>query len=103
MTSWDDAFLILKKWRDDGTWLWFGPVIDSAFEHEQDETTMAGASIESVRIKEVDSAAGIVVLDRLEFAEWDFTGATFEYSDERHESPFPDASPGQYPCALGVT
>lgn len=104
MTSWDEAFLILKKWRDEETWLWFGPIVDSesGLSAQLHDSTTLTASIESVRTKDVDPDSGNVILDRPESAEWNFTGATFEYSDER-ESPFPDASPGQYPCSLEVT
>ena len=94
MASWDDAFLIFKKWRDDP-----GPPLISvlrvfAQEHIE-ETVMEGGT---AYVFEADSASGRIVvgLERSDSQEIDLSGAEFEYSDSR-STPLMD---GKWECSI---
>jgi hypothetical protein len=81
MVSWDEAFLVLKKWRNDPG----PPLISVLREFRQahiDEAVMNGGT---AHVLEADPASGRVVvgLDSSSSEEIDLTGAEFEYSDPR--------------------
>jgi len=95
MTSCDDAFLILKKWRDDP-----GPPLIYLLHVVANRQTQ-GASIasgSSFRVLEVNSQTGLVELGGAftDPVEIDLSDATFEYSDSR-DSPLID---GKWVCSL---
>ncbi len=82
--SWQDAFLIFKRWRDNHTLVFFAREVSVNGEsHARGETGW---------IMEVESANGIISSSNGEF---DLLGAAFEYRDNR-DSPFPDAPVDEY-------
>jgi hypothetical protein len=99
MVSWDDAFLMLNKWRDDPdppliSFMEVKPWLD-----RQGETIPIASGI-SVTVKEVSAVTGKVTLDDSGASlQVELLGATFEYSDSR-DSPLID---GVWVCSLEAT
>ena len=99
MASWDEAFLILKKWRDEKSPLEYSDVIP--LETPQGETTIASGQ-HFVRVVSVSPASVTFRFEgSLEEQELELIGATFEYMDSR-ETPFPDSPAGKYVCTLEI-
>ncbi len=99
MTSWEDAFLILNKWRDDPEppLISFMKVAD--WSGPQGETISIASGV-SVFIRETSVAKGTVTIDEAGvLSNVDLSGATFEYSDSR-DSPLVD---GDWVCSLVAT
>jgi hypothetical protein len=91
MASWDDAFLIFDKWRDDP-----GPPLISVLRPVQlhGDTILNGGT---GFVRAVDPHRGIVLVEMdAEIEEIDLSGASFEYSDPR-SSPLVD---GKWECSL---
>jgi len=100
MVSWGDAFLILKKWRDESTLLEYSEVIP--WESPQGETIAMARGGWSARVAEV-SPGGVKILleDSRETRDWELIGASFEYMDSR-ESPFLESPTSSLVCALEI-
>ena len=81
MASWEEAFLILKKWRDDP-----GPPLITVFrpfpQEHLDEMVMSGGT-KHVLEASPDSGKILVGFNLSDAEEIDLTGAVFEYSDPR--------------------
>ena len=101
MVSRSEAFLILKKWRDDETLLEWSEAVSS--ENPQGETTSMARGFWEVRVDKVSDDGVTLRFDgssetrQLEIPE----GSLFEYSDRR-EPRFPDLPPDEFVCFLEV-
>ncbi|MGD0213456.1 MAG: hypothetical protein ABSB87_09500 [Terriglobales bacterium] len=99
MTSWEDAFLILNKWRDDPEPPLIAVMKVGEWPDEQGQTTSIAGGV-SVFIKETSVSGGTVTVDEAGLlSDIDLTGAVFEYSDSR-DSPLVD---GDWVCSLVAT
>ncbi|MGO9228657.1 MAG: hypothetical protein ACLQKA_05530 [Bryobacteraceae bacterium] len=97
MASWDEAFLILKKWRDDPG----PPEINVLREFEQAhlaETVMSGGTVHVLRVDEVSGLVS-VGWEGAVTEEIDLTGAVFEYADPRSTRLID----GNWECSLEAT
>src|SRR6266481_8955329 len=88
--SWQDAFLILKKWRDESTLFVFSEVINW-----EGEPCAAGSP---AVIKSVDDGSGTVETSN---GKAELLGAEFSYSGGPSDSPFAD-SPDEFACTLAA-
>lgn len=94
--SWDEAFLIFKKWRGDPN-----PALISVlrvFNQEHIEETVMGGG--TAQVVEVDSASGRITvgLAGADSEEIDLSGAEFEYDDMRSTGLID----GQWECTLAA-
>jgi len=92
MASWDDAFLIFSKWRDERTLL---TVFREFSQTEHGEMTLSGSTAFILDVNAMDGTV-LAGLDRETAEDISLLGAEFEYSDPR-SSPLVD---GQWECSL---
>ena len=97
MVSWEEAFLIFNKWRDDP-----GPPLISLLREsalfssqEQDQKILSGGT---VHVLAADATSGVVTLGLTPKSaeDIDLSGATFRYSDPR-DTRLVD---GEWECSL---
>jgi len=100
MTSQEEAFSILRKWRDESAQLEYSDVIP--WENSKGETFTIANGQRPTRIVDVSPGSVILRVDESpETRELELLGATFEYGDAR-ESPFRDLPSEQYVCWLEI-
>jgi hypothetical protein len=99
MTSWDDAFLIFQKWRDDPDPPLIALMSVTLVESQGEMVSMASGG--TGLVIEANSATGKVRVgsDSVRSEEFDLSGATFKYSDSRDSPPID----GEWECALEAT
>jgi hypothetical protein len=103
MATWDEAFLIFKKWRDESSLVVLMTVTEFGKGEAGDPVYFAGGP--TVRIKEVlRPERTLLISEEGETGSTpiDLNGGEFEYRDTR-QSPFPGISVEGWICFVEVT